>query len=624
MKVLDRILGLLERSILQDEFVSVETEKIELKDLSHGTEWKELCRSVCAFLNTEGGIVIIGLREKNKGYKLTGYNSDNESKLKEIATKFTDQDGVPVDLTHFIGRYEIREFLDKSICVLYVEKLPEEQKFALYNGLGYVRKLTGDHKLTKRALSKQLELKQDLAIARELKTVNSTTLADLDVNKLNEYLNRLNFEILRESYKANIEDAIPFLERKKFTSNEIPTLLGILVCGKNPEDILHERCQVDAYVRDSVSVAQNKKIYKDNIIALMEKSVGFVLSNIATGISIESGGSMLPEYPLLLLRETVNNALAHRDYSIDRFVSIIIFPGKKIEIKNPGAFREQQYLELDDTVPIRQIVPIPHAPNPRLVDILKTHDRWEGQGTGMAELTNMALENRIDVAYYLLHNPNEIVLCIRKGRVLDRMANNWLDSFESHCQRKTNGRVLSEDQKTVLAYLYKAELLNRENRYTITLTPDNNHKSAITSLKDWGLLELHPQSSRRRPVYLVDRTMLKWDFFTELRSIFQDDFDGLKSLHKEILNTVFHFETHGSKQINLNAALIGDQLFFKENTVVNDVKIYNDFKRKIRKAVRELREGGFIIPPETAKSYKINKQYKSDIDLFNPPKENPQ
>lgn len=73
MKVVDKVLSRLESCLETGTYQSIETDKIELKDLSRGPEWKELYKSVCAFLNSQGGIVILGVHEntKKKAYKFT-------------------------------------------------------------------------------------------------------------------------------------------------------------------------------------------------------------------------------------------------------------------------------------------------------------------------------------------------------------------------------------------------------------------------------------------------------------------------------------------------------------------------------------------------------------------------
>ena len=162
MKTVDKILATIQESIETDIFLDVETDKVEIKDLSSGESWKELYKSICAFLNTEGGIVIVGINEKDKKYRLTGTDPVvNEAKLKAICTVFKDYKGKELDLSEFFPPIEIKDFPTNDIssikrhrvCIIYVEKLPEDKKFVFYESISYRRNITGDHKIKKEDIS---------------------------------------------------------------------------------------------------------------------------------------------------------------------------------------------------------------------------------------------------------------------------------------------------------------------------------------------------------------------------------------------------------------------------------------------------------------------------------------
>lgn len=621
MAEIDRTLARLEQCIATGEYIPVETERLELKDLSTGTDWKELNKSVCAFLNTEGGIVVIGIREnsKNTEYRFTGFNKNNENNLKTLATKFTGYKNQPLDLSDSIrpNSWEIREFLDGHVAVLYIEKLPEDQKYAFFEGVAYQRELTGDSVIANDEIESQNERREELLRSRELKAVEGATQANLDANKLNEYILKLNQGgPMVETLKADIESAHSFLERKKFTLDGKPTLLGMLVCAAKPYDFLEARCQVDCFVETAVLISGNKKVLKDNIIPLMENSFGFVISNIARSVSTEKGGTPYLEYPERLIREIVNNALAHRDYSINEFVNITITPGQKIEVKNPGRFRAEHLVKKDTPFQVRHIIPITKAQNPRLADILKIYDRWEGKGYGMAFITNLALENKIDVAYYIIRHES-VSLTIQKGKVLDDRMKGWLRSFAGFILSRTNGTDLSEEEQTALAYFYKCEELNKMERYTVALTPDNNHFRVLARLSEWKLIEKRTEEHTYYPIYAVSRTLAQMDFNTELRSVFGGAFEGLKSEGKDVLTVVYRFQHFGLPSDRLNAAQIGDFLYFSRNREIVDVKAYNDFKRKIRKVVNDLVSLNFLVSMEGAKkAYLINLSFVRTASIF--------
>ena len=69
----DEILAKIEKSV-QGTFKEIEDAKVELKDLSTGNNWISLKETICAFLNTDGGYVFCGVRERDKGYKISGFN----------------------------------------------------------------------------------------------------------------------------------------------------------------------------------------------------------------------------------------------------------------------------------------------------------------------------------------------------------------------------------------------------------------------------------------------------------------------------------------------------------------------------------------------------------------------
>ena len=616
MKYIDNILQKLENCIGSQTYEPIETEKLEIKDLSNSTDWSELYKSVNAFLNTQGGIVIIGIKEdsKNKQYKFTGFSPNNEPKIKELPKQFTSNEKKEINLSEYIRpeTMELRPFLTGHICLIFVEKLPEDQKYVYYKEKAYERQMTGDHLIPPEKILAKHEQRIEIRNAQELQPVPDAVLTDLNVDKLNEYITLLNTGIKVESLKADVESAKPFLSRKKFVRNDTPTLLGMLVCGQHIYDFIGGRCQVDCYVHNKIEIASDKKVYKENIIDLMESCVSFIFNKIGTGISTDKGGSILFEYPERVIRETVNNALAHRDYSNPKFSNITIVPNQYIEIRNPGRFRQEQLVNIQNTIAIRRIVPIPKAQNPNLADILKTYDKWEGKGWGMSTLTNFALDNAIDIPYYRLYTENDIGLFIQKGKVLDEEMELWLKSFSKYILTKTKGRDLSEEEKTVLAYFYKSERLNAIEKYTVNLTPDNNHFAAIKQLEQWGLVTLLPESTPYLHLYSIDRTLTKNEFSEDLQTLFGYNYIFLENEAKQVLEAIYHHNKYSTTQ-NVSASLIGNYLYAHRKMDMTDINAVNNFKRKIRYIVNQLEKKGLICRLEQKSNYIINENFHKEL-----------
>lgn len=619
MKELDKILNQLEECILTNTYKPVETEKIELKATPPNLKGSSsLLHSVCAFLNTDGGILIIGIKDNNnvmpKNYELKGYREEFESILREIGKQFTDKNGNEVNVSPYIVNHEVKDFMNDRVCAVYIERLPGDLKYVFYEGKAYERIITGDCVIDDNRIASQEETKEENKNARELNIVEDASLEDIDLDKLNEYIHLLNRETKIETIKATVEDAQSFLHRKKFIIGSKITTLGLLVCGRHIKDFLGWRVQVDGFVDTPYEVAQDKKSLIDNVIPLMQRSLGYILKNIQVGVSAEKGGTSKPEYPESLLRETINNAIAHRDYSIDKYSNITISPNEHIEIRNPGSFRKQLLIEApEDLIPVRRIIPDSKPRNPKLADILKVFDKWEGKSKGMSNLVNEALDNKIDLPYYRFYSSDDLGLFIPKGRLLDDNLLAFFHSYDLFIETQLDGSSVTDDELAVMAYFYKSEKANAIYRHTILLTHDNNHHDAIRRLEKAGLILKHTASTDLYPVYILHRDFMREHFYAELRAIFGGQFDDLSEIHKQTLSLIFQVNNY-SKSGSVSATQAGRLLFLRTNQTLTDVKAFDNFKRKIYSVFKKLVEAKFLLLDN--RNYYINRDFSRTPSLF--------
>ena len=631
MDLIDKNLQIIADCIKNNTYKAVETERFELKDLSNGwgDDWY---KSVCAFLNTNGGVVVIGINDNDKAkppyYKFTGYNNSdkNEKYLKtELPTKkFTNRDGTPRDVSTYISRFEIRDFLDAKVAVVYVEELADDEKYVYYNGVAYQRKLTGDHILSHAEIEEYEELKKDIIKHEELAIVKNANLDLLNIDTLNQYILRFNTGKKRgEKLKTSLEDAMSFLVRESFVRDKLPTILGMLVCGDYVENYIQGKCEADCYVivPNAPKVAQSKDIINDNIVGLIEGCFNFVWRNIQVGVVYTNGGKADPEYPEELIRESVNNAFAHRNYNTDRFIIIEIRPNESLMIRNPGMFERRQRIHIDSEFgKIRRIIPIQVARNPKLTHLLKSFDYWEGKGRGLTSLIDASLDNVIDVPYYILTD-GEIKLFIPKGKVYDDAMAFWLNSFAGYIVKKY-GHEMNEDEKIMLSFFYKSEMLNRLERYTILITNDNNHIEVIANLEAKGLIFKDPQSPEIYPIYRVDRTLIKKDFSDELKAIF-GNWHLLKSDYQEVLNAIYWHNEFAINTEIVSANSIGTFVYVNHHNNIVDLNSYENFKRKIRNIFNQLENKGFIVRKDGKTKdeggkpdFIINTKFNEEPNLF--------
>lgn len=612
----EKTLNRLAELIGQGRFEELETDTLEIKAVpADAVGWREPHKTACAFLNTRGGILILGIKEEGTGparkYMFTGWRPHAEPNLKEFRNQFTERDGTALELSDAFPPPMVEDFMEGRVAVMLVDELPADRKFVFYRGEAYRRILTGDHRISESDIDRQEEFREEALHARELQPVPGVTLVDLDLDKLNDYITQLNRPVKVETVKPDLESARGFLERKSFIREGIATTLGVLVCGKHAADRLGFRCQVHGYVDMPQEIARDKQDFADNILPLMENGLAYLLRNIQIGVSVAQGGSSRPQYPEELLRETVNNALAHRDYSINRHVILAIKPGQHIAIHNPGAFRRHLLIEAPDmSVPLRRILPEAKPRNPKLADVLRVFRKWEGRGIGMATMVNLCLQNEIDLPYYRF-GTEEVALYLCTGKLLDDRMERLFEAFDQHIETKLQGSQLTDNQKLVLAYLIKSEWANKQIRYTILLTPDNNHFNELIALAEQGLIDSHPSSTPMYPIYVADRVLVRKDYVSELRQHFGLKFDLLDELPKQVLSVIYRYNNYSKKRF-VSAKVASFSLWHEREGAAGDIEQFDAFYRKVRYVFVRLHKHGFIETQEGTRGYVLTSDGGSD------------
>lgn len=615
MTSIDRTLEELEQLIKDGSFRELETDTLEIKPTPPtGGEWRSRRESVCAFLNSRGGILLLGVKEEGTGtarrYVLTGYSTDAEPQVRALRKAFRDADGHEMELADCFPEPEVRSFMSSRIALVYVDELPADRKYAFLEGTAYRRVLTADQKISPAEVEAQEEYKRETWHVRELQAVPRATLADLDLDKLNEYIVLLNRAARIETLKPTMEAAEPFLRRKCFITDDGGiSVLGALVCGRHPGDLLGFRAHLHGYVDMPGKIAEDKQDLVDNVLGLMERGLAYVQRNTHVGVGSERAGSAQPQYPEELLRETINNALAHRDYSIDQQCVVVVRPGEEITIQNPGRFRESLLLSLEDPVRIRRVLPEPKARNPKLADVLRVYRKWEGRGIGMATLTNICLANQIDLPTYRLRQ-DDVTLHLRPGPLLTDDVRLVFSSMDRYLADQLRGDP-SVEQQLVLAYLIKSQAANELERHTILLTPDNNHYAALRSLEKAGLVWVHPGSPPLAPVYLVDPELSRRDYSPELQSLFGEAYASLAGPYRQCLDALYRHETY-SRAGSLSAKQACFYLWALDGRPANDIRAFDAFYRKIRYIFNKLFASGLILKATGGRGYVMNRAYTAE------------
>jgi ATP-dependent DNA helicase RecG len=608
--LLEQTLAIIKKSLDSGQFYDVENELVELKGLSTKGDWKSLRETVAAFLNTQGGYVICGISERNKQYIFSGFDRNNEGNLMELQTKFfrNDRDQL-LDLTeNILLEYQTLDDTPKTIAIIRIIPLSEDKKYLKLDGIYYERILTGDKEISPEKLRLHQEYKTDLIHAKEIQPVIAAKLDDLDIDKINDYIVLIRKTSISETLKSDLQKATDFLYRRHCINNQGQiTLLGLLLFGKDPAQYLENRAEVDCYLDMGSGglIGRDKRYFRNDVITLSNNAFNFVWGHIKIGRSYVGGGSSVPEYPEELIREVINNALAHRDYTINEFITIKVNQGKNMMVTNPGTFK-QKMLILNESIadrPIRRIIPgIPETKNPKLAAILKTFEKIESQGVGMATLVNDCLANLIDVPYYDLQRPDTISLVIPSGELLDAKTQMWLNSFRAYINQKLSNNTLPAHE-TILAYLYKSEQLNQQRYYTILLSHSNNHFDALRDLEKAQLISKHPKASTEQvPIYIIDPELLLTEFNAAIEALTGIKLAGLDNVAQKTLNIIYRHQHYNHKSIRPNQ--ITAELYHQLYDKTIDPKKYETLGRKIRKICANLLTEG-VLQQDHSRAYSL-------------------
>ena len=610
--IIDTTLNEIAISISNVIFKDQENTIIELKDLSTGNEWTSLKETICAYLNTNGGYVICGVRERDRSYKLTGFEKTqkNESNLIELQTFFFKNDnGIALNLRDHI-LLDYKNLADKTFAVITVIPLSEDLKYVHFDGKYYERILTQDKIIPSIKLIQHREYKAELEYSKEILPVLNSGIEDLDIDKINQFIIKINTTGRKETVKKDLNDALDFLRRRYCinTENQLTTL-GLLLFGKTPELLLENRARLDCYFETGNSIGRNKKYLENDVLNLMEDAFLFVWGHIKVGRSYVGGGRSEPEFPEKLVREIINNAIAHRDYTINKFITIKINPGENIIVNNPGSFKHKMLItNTSSPNEVRRIIAgVPETKNPKLANILKAFDKIESQGIGMATLVSVCLENKIDVPYYDLSNQDSISLIIPSGKLVDDETQFWLDSYKKYINGRLNGKSTPEHE-LVLAYFLKSEKLNQKRLYTILLSPSNNHFDVIQDLRLAELIYEHPSaSSEQIPIYILNEELKITDFTKKIEALLKQsgslfdvgiiDFDDAT---RKVLNIIYRYNYYNNQSIK--PSTITPELYYQLHGKEIKPVVYESLGRKVRKICGDFHKKGILQKDET-KSY---------------------
>ena len=163
---------------------------------------------------------------------------------------------------------------------------------------------------------------------------------------------------------------------------------AILLFGKEPQRYFINseiRC-VSYYTKIVSKPIQSYKVFKGSVFELVDQAVDFVLSKLDYAIGTREKEIQIPggyEIPKEIVAEAIVNAVAHRDYTSNGSIQVMLFPDR-LEVWNPGA------LPLGWTTEMLKGLHISVPANPLLAQPMYLAGYIERLGTGTADMISVA------------------------------------------------------------------------------------------------------------------------------------------------------------------------------------------------------------------------------------------
>jgi ATP-dependent DNA helicase RecG len=389
-----------------------EQEIVEFKEAKNGYDFAKIGRYFSALCNEanlmrkEQAWLVLGIRDRDHaivGSDFRRSKKDLDSLKKEIADKTTNR-------ITFIEIYEVLHS-EGRVVLLQIPPAPRGIPVA-FEGHYYGR--DGESLAP-------LNL-EELERIRFQRTVNDwsavvlpdATLQDLDPDAIAKA--RREFAKRNPKYKDDIPtwDDAKFLAKAKLTIQGKITRAAMILLGREESEYL---------LNSAVKIRWNLKAANGNDRDYEVFSIPFILTIEEIQRKVRNlkyryvrYDALFPEevlrYEPFNIREPINNAIAHQDYSQGARINVVEFEDDRLVFSNYGTFIPKSVEEV-----VLRDTPEELYRNPFLVEAMKNFDMIETQGGGIRKLFQYQRDRLFPMPEYDFSDGKVKVTII--GRVLD-------------------------------------------------------------------------------------------------------------------------------------------------------------------------------------------------------------
>ena len=298
----------------------------------------KLLETVCAFANSSGGLIVIGLEDPDKASRAKRYigigeAADNVSEFYRLMAKEFD----PPLLQWSKTELPIKNVKGDDDVLALVKIGKAKEIHSLKNGDTYIRNGRSN---TKIGSSEIIRLKYEKGTLSFESEANDVQLEDLD-------------SVLLDAYKADVRsessDDWQFLKDNGFALKEQGgyrlTNAGVMVFGKNPSVLLKTKVgvRISHYHGTSIEYSGEPNLVRRPFTiegpasVQIKDTLGYFKDVVRDAPPKLVGASftsslMIPEWAF---QEAITNAVIHRNYSIPNDIQVRFFDDH-VEVESPG------------------------------------------------------------------------------------------------------------------------------------------------------------------------------------------------------------------------------------------------------------------------------------------------
>lgn len=425
---------------------------------------KSATESLCAFLNTYGGIVLTGVLQNGE---IIGQDISDATQ-QEIANqmqKFEPHASVNIS---YIG------LPNSNKKVIAMQALPHSnEKPYIFDGRPYYREQSSTVIMPQSRYQQQLMHRQNHSTAWDAQITVDYQIKDLDAQRI---LNVFQEGVRRERLPAHSpnNDTMEILWRLKLLRDNKLTNAAVVLFCRDPMP-LYTQCLVKlACFSDETKreVIDSQQIYA-NLFELYERTQDFISrhTRVASHFTPDNFSRIdIPDYPVLAVREALINAFCHRDYAIMGSSTFIAIYPNSIEISSHGCLPNGLTPELLKTR---------HESQPRntlIANVLYRCGLIETYGTGTQEIMRICHEeNRPHPEF--IERGNVMVVKMHKPFT------------ESSTLKRDTKQSLSERQKNIIGLLQEIPYLTNQQIMSTLSIAERTLRRELITLREFDLID---------------------------------------------------------------------------------------------------------------------------------------